>query len=85
MMELYLHPPYVFTVWCLIKHRDKFAFFLHGSLKARKNRKKTDVQANKEKITNGNVERIPRLADETDGCVYATRRRLAYNREPGNY
>jgi hypothetical protein len=25
-MELYLHSPYVFMTWCLIKLRDKFTF-----------------------------------------------------------
>jgi len=23
-VELYLHSPYVFMVWCLVKHRDNF-------------------------------------------------------------
>jgi len=25
-MELYLHSPYVFIAWCLVKHRDNFKF-----------------------------------------------------------
>jgi hypothetical protein len=24
--ELYLHPQYVLMAWCLVKHRDTFAF-----------------------------------------------------------
>jgi hypothetical protein len=26
-MELYLHSPYVFITWCLLKHRDVFFFY----------------------------------------------------------
>jgi len=26
-------PPYVFMAWCMVKHRDKFAFTLPKSLK----------------------------------------------------
>jgi hypothetical protein len=34
-MALYLHPPYSFMVWCLVKHRDNFTFIcdekcIHG-------------------------------------------------------
>jgi hypothetical protein len=27
-VELYLHPQYAFMVWCLVKHRDNFTFYL---------------------------------------------------------
>jgi len=27
-VELYLHSPYVFMVWCLVKYRDNFTFYL---------------------------------------------------------
>jgi hypothetical protein len=27
-VALYLHPQYIFMVWCLVKHRDNFTFTL---------------------------------------------------------
>jgi hypothetical protein len=29
MVELYLHTPYVFKAWCLIKHEDNFTLPIH--------------------------------------------------------